>query len=154
MPILNNEDWSVLDVFRKNNASHEEEARVGEMFMLKLYNAKRLSTTLNKLRYVLYMQKMSKTSIHVHLQSLPPTCSAAKYHSYRAYFAVQEWLGNAGNLIPTDWGCEQRGGIIVSCKAACGKRLIDANVAKQDFIVHLDYVFLLYRPNLYQFMST
>ena len=37
-------------------------------------------------------------------ESLPPTTAAAKYHAYRAYFAVQEWLGNS--LQATDWGWE------------------------------------------------
>ena len=35
-------------------------------------------------------------------QLLPPTSDAAKYHSYRAYYQVQQWLGN--ELPPTEWG--------------------------------------------------
>ena len=38
------------------------------------------------------------------LESLPPTTAPAKYQAYRAYFAVQEWLGNS--LQATDWGWE------------------------------------------------
>ena len=49
------------------------------------------------------MQRVNKNS-SFHIQQLPPTSAAAKYHSYRAYFAVQEWLGNPGDLDPTDWG--------------------------------------------------
>ena len=47
---------------------------------------------------------MSKTSSTFQLQSLPPTSSAAKYHSLRIYYADQEWLGNMHTLNPTDWG--------------------------------------------------
>ena len=36
--------------------------------------------------------------------SLPPTPAAEKYHSHRVYFAIQEWLGNLGNLNQTSSG--------------------------------------------------
>ncbi|MES9880176.1 MAG: hypothetical protein ABW185_04765 [Sedimenticola sp.] len=96
-------DCDELDVFQKHDASHAEVARVGESFLLKLYNAKQ-SVSLDKLRYVRYMQKVSKTSSSFKLESLPPTTAAAKYHTYRTYFAIQEWLGNVGDLEPTHWG--------------------------------------------------
>jgi hypothetical protein len=34
--------------------------------------------------------------------SLPPTCDASRYHSYRFYHQVQTWLGNL--LYPLLWG--------------------------------------------------
>ena len=77
-----------------------------------MYNANRLSTTLDWLRFVLYTQKMKKSSSSFQLESLPPTSAAAKYHAYRAYFAVQEWLGNARSLQPTDWGWELHDGML------------------------------------------
>ena len=89
------------------------------------------------------MQRVSRKSLTSDgflLESLPPTSSAAKLHSYRAYFAVQEWLGN-DNIIATDWGWDlfhgrlsltqtERADVpervlkIVSCgcKVACTKR--------------------------------
>ncbi|KAK7491791.1 hypothetical protein BaRGS_00017047 [Batillaria attramentaria] len=41
---------------------------------------------------------------------LPPTSSAARYHSYRVYFQVQEWanLAEKGELLPENWGWELR----------------------------------------------
>ena len=97
-------------------------------------------TTLDKRIYILYMQKVSKSS-SFKLHSLPPTSAAAKYHSYRAYYAVQEWLGNTGDIAPVDWGWEVQDGMlspvlndeavapdnvlkIVSCgcQTDCGKR--------------------------------
>ena len=36
------------------------------------------------------------------LQSLPPTLDDAKFHSYRAYLQVQQWLGNDA-IMPTNW---------------------------------------------------
>ena len=38
------------------------------------------------------------------IQKLPPTNNAAKYHSYRVYYQVQVWLGNASLHEATDWG--------------------------------------------------
>ena len=37
------------------------------------------------------------------IKKLPPTNSAAKYHSFRVYYQVQVWLGNE-NIHATDWG--------------------------------------------------
>ena len=77
----------------------------GRKLLLDLYNSKR-SASLEKLRYIFYTQKVSKMSSSFKLESLPPTSAVAKYHSYRAYFTIQEWLGNVGKLDPTDWGWE------------------------------------------------
>lgn len=141
MAVLERGEWGILDAFQRSDSSHDEVARVGELFLLKLYGASDACNSLDKLRYVLYMQKVSKTSSTFQLQSLPPTSAAAKYHSYRAYYAVQEWLGNVGDIEPTEWGWELQGGmlspiltdrpvapeavlLIVSCgcKTTCGKR--------------------------------
>ena len=110
--------------------------------MLKLYGAKRASS-LDYYRHVMYMQRVSRKSLTSDgflLESVPPTSPAAKLHSYRAYFAVQEWLGN-DNIIAKDWGWDlfhgrlsptqteravapERVLTIVSCgcKVACTKR--------------------------------
>lgn len=139
--VLGKGEWNILDVFKQSDASADEIARVGELFLLKLYNAKQSVTTLDKLRYVQYMQKMSKTSSTFQLRNLPPTSAAAKYQSYRAYFTVQEWVGNVAHLNPTDWGWELKDGTLTSiltdrpiapqqvlyiiscgCKTVCGKR--------------------------------
>ena len=131
----------MLDVFKQSNASADEIVRVGELFLLKLYKAKQSVTALDKLRYVQYMQKMSKISSTFQLQILPPTSAAAKYHSYRAYFTVQKWLGNVAHFNPTEWGRELEDGMITinftdtliapeqvlfiiscGCKTVCDKR--------------------------------
>lgn len=69
--------------------------------------------TLDKLRYIKYMHKVGTKATSFQLQYIPPTSAAAKYHSYQAYFAVQEWLGNVGILQPTQWGWELLDGILV-----------------------------------------
>jgi len=79
------------------------------------------------------------TSSGFKLQSLPPTSAATKFHSYRAYLAVQQWQGN--EMPSTEWGWQYRDGLLVpietdrpvapdqvlkrtscGCKAGCGKR--------------------------------
>ena len=47
------------------------------------------------------------------LENLPPTSAAAKYHSYRTYFTIQEWLGNDGKLDPTDWGWKYQENMLI-----------------------------------------
>ena len=63
--------------------------------------------------YILYTRSVSRSSLSsgFKLESLPPTSAAVKFHSYRAYLAVQQWIGN--NLGPTDWGWQHRDGILV-----------------------------------------
>lgn len=45
---------------------------------------------------------MDFNPIKLDLASLPPTKGSAKYHSFRVYHQVQEWLGN--QLPPEMWG--------------------------------------------------
>ena len=99
------DDLQCLDVFNYKGVSHKDVAQAGEFLMLKLYGAKRASS-LDDYRHVMYMQRVSRKSLTSDgflLESLPQPSPAAKLHSYRAYFAVQEWLGN-DNIIATDWG--------------------------------------------------
>ena len=101
----NHSQCDMFDKFKKCDSSHDEIARVGENFLLHLYKCNK-STSLDKSRYILYTQKVSKMSSSFKLESLLPTSAAAKYHSYRTYFTIQKWLGNLGKLDPTDWGWE------------------------------------------------
>ena len=98
---------------------------------------------MDKYRYILYMKQVTRKSLTsggLKLESLPPTSAAAKYHSFKTYYAIQQWLGN-DEVISTEWGCHFRNGmlhpiaidqpvatekvlLIVSCgcKTSCGKR--------------------------------
>ena len=75
----------------------------GETFLLKLYGAK-TAMTLDRQRYVSYKQKLKNAKITSAflLETLPPTSTAAKQHSFRVYHAVQQSLGVTLN--PLDWG--------------------------------------------------
>ena len=101
--VLNNQNWRELYIFQDPKATHEEIARIGEKFLLALYGAPKHCKSLDELRYLRYMQRINKASTF-HIKDLPPTSAAAAQHNYRVYFTVQEWMGNAGDLEPTDWG--------------------------------------------------
>ena len=46
--------------------------------------------TLNELRYIKFVEKVSGKLTAVLPQALPPTSNAAKYHGWRVYFQVRE----------------------------------------------------------------
>ena len=98
-----------LSTFTDPGSSHEDVANIAESFLLKLYGAVS-STSLNKHHYIMSTRTLSRSSLSsgFKLESLPPTTAAAKFHSNRAYLAVQQWMGN--NLSPADWGRQYRDG--------------------------------------------
>ena len=71
-------------------------ANVGEMFLLKMYGAVS-STSLDKLRYILYTQSVSRSSLSsgFKLESLPPTAAAAIHTVPINIIPVQQWLSCA-----------------------------------------------------------
>lgn len=97
-------------VFLKPKCDHDSIEQAGERLFVMLYNG-RLTDNLDSLRHIRYQQKLmigGKTQVQA--KCLPPTSSAARYHSYRVYFQVQEWatLGKEPCLEPEDWGWELR----------------------------------------------
>ena len=64
---------------------------------------------LNDIRLQKIEQNVIKSVKIINIQKLPPTNSAAKYHSYRVYYQVQVWLGNESPKA-TDWGWELNNG--------------------------------------------
>ena len=86
-------------------------AETGEKLLVRLYKGN-YSDTLDKLRLVKYHEKMSTGSKQIQPKVLPPTTAAAKYHSYRVYYQVQEWacLGTSLTLMPEEWGFQLRRG--------------------------------------------
>jgi hypothetical protein len=62
---------------------------------------------LNTLRYQKYYEKLACKSSQIQLHNLPPTSSAAKYHSFRVYKQIRQWKGED---MPVDgWGWSTRG---------------------------------------------
>ena len=68
-----------LKVLTNRNSTHDEIETVGEMFLLRLYGAKKVES-LDRYRYVTYNRMMSRLSLSSTfiLEALPPTSAAAK----------------------------------------------------------------------------
>ena len=73
----------------------------GEAILLSMYGS--CEENLNILRYKRFCEKVATNTVCVEPKKLPPTSSAAKYHLFRVYYQVQQWMGNS-ELDPCDWG--------------------------------------------------
>ncbi|CAG9817157.1 unnamed protein product [Phaedon cochleariae] len=95
-----------VGVFNSPNATPDDIATAGEMFIMSLYPGK-TSDDLGKRRFQMYVKINSRLPANkkFDLAQLPPTSSSSREHSLRVYLQVQEWLGNP--LPPTDWGFEK-----------------------------------------------
>lgn len=80
-------------------------ARNGCDLIKHIYNCKNNTLTLNDLRFDQYKIMTAKSTFH--FEKLPPTVGAAVQHCYRAYYQLQNWLGNKLNV--TKWGWKEVG---------------------------------------------
>ncbi|KAL8599197.1 hypothetical protein ACOMHN_007913 [Nucella lapillus] len=103
----------------------------GQKVLVDIYGGKQ-GDMLNTLRYVKYMQKLSTSSSAFQPSKLPPTAAAAKFHCFRTYFQVQQWMKlqeDTFQLNAEDWGWEVTGGmllpILTDIAAASENLLID-----------------------------
>ena len=60
--------------------------------------------SLDSLRYKRFCEKVATTTMCIRPQTLPPTSAAAKYHSLRVYYQIQEWKGCSAEMQPLEWG--------------------------------------------------
>ncbi|KAG1670130.1 Sodium-dependent multivitamin transporter [Nymphon striatum] len=71
--------------------------------MVLLFSGKQ-TDYLASLRHSVFKKKVVSASSFVAPARLPPTASATKFHSLRAYYQIMTWLGLESNLDATDWG--------------------------------------------------
>lgn len=91
------------NVFSKANRRAQDIRDAGEKAFVCLYGG-RQNEGLDIIRIGKFGSKVAKSRAIVQVQNLPPTPDAAKYHSYRVYYQVQEWMGNAAAMNPESWG--------------------------------------------------
>ena len=91
------------DVFDSTSSTLGEIESAGEKAMVAIYNGKK-DDTLNGLRLTRYCKKVAKSFNKVEPRSLPPTSSAAKYHSYRVFLQICQWKGKDCDFQPGLWG--------------------------------------------------
>lgn len=75
----------------------------GEKALVSLFGGK-TANGLNALRYQRYFEKLATKTTHIQPQNLPPTASAARYHSMRVYLQVKQWQGEDAEMSIEDWG--------------------------------------------------
>lgn len=92
---------SFISIFNDAQATPDEIASAGEIFFCHLYGKE--TVELNSLRYEKFSQLITKNKLD--LASLPPSKSAARTHSLRAYYQIQKWRSN--DIDPTCWGWER-----------------------------------------------
>ena len=90
-------------VFDLQSSSTQAITTAGEQALVITYNGKP-GELLDSLRYQRFCEKVATNISHVQPQSLPPTSAAAKFHSLRVYFQVQQWKGSGDKLLPVEWG--------------------------------------------------
>lgn len=93
----------VAATFMSCSSSANEIEKSGNSALVAMYNG-RQNDNLDDLRYQQFCEKTARNTIAVDPSSLPPTSSAAKFHSLRVYQQVQVWLGNEINVPPEQWG--------------------------------------------------
>ena len=98
---INEQFRQLAGVFNRSDSSREDVIEAGEKALLSVFNAAS-TESLNSLRYIKYCQKVATGNVCLQPENLPPTSSAASFHSLRVYLQVQEWKQN--QLRPQDWG--------------------------------------------------
>ena len=102
-------------IFTTTRSSREEIIAAGEKALVVLYGGK-TDDTLDTLRHVKYIQKLSSCTTTLQPNKLPPTSAAAQFHSLRTYHQVQEWISATEvasfQMDPTDWGWEITGNVM------------------------------------------
>ncbi len=84
----------------------------GERILICMYNGKP-GESINSVRYKRFCERVAKNTSHIQPQTLPPTSSAAKFHSLRVYYQVQQWKGKGDSLKPEEWGWRESEGILI-----------------------------------------
>lgn len=91
----------ITQTFLNPLSSPDEIAVAGEKVLSALYTGDiHPDQSLDTLRFTLFAKSVSKRKVD--LARLPPTCDAARYHSYRCFHQIQTWLGNT--ISPEEWG--------------------------------------------------
>ena len=106
----------------------------GERALVLLCGGK-LEESLDELRARKFSEKVATSARSVQVQTLPPTSNAARYHSQRAYYQAQVWMGEE-DLNRKDWGWHLSDGRMLPRKmdllASCtGISLEDYSVSMQ-----------------------
>ncbi|KAG7165603.1 hypothetical protein Hamer_G013102 [Homarus americanus] len=76
---------------------------LGSKAMAVLFGGKS-TDSLASLHYNLLIKKIVSAKSFVTPESLPPTKSSTKYHSFRKYYQIMVWTGKESDMNAVDWG--------------------------------------------------
>ena len=93
----------------QEDSSNEDIVQSGEVALVLLYGGSE-DERLDALRYKRFRENVASSTKYVEARSLPPTSAAAKFHSLRVYYQVQEWKGHASDMDPEEWGWKNSSG--------------------------------------------
>ena len=88
-------------VFTANSRSHEEIESDGSKTMSIIFKGN-TDQTLNSLHHKRLIDEFDTAECLVKYETLPPTGSATKYHSFRTYCPIIQWMRES-NLRAVDW---------------------------------------------------
>lgn len=97
---------SCSKIFTSKNIDKEEIIKHGHRMFVHLFGGKEES--LSSLRHHIFTKKALTGNIFITPERLPPTASAASFHSLRVYFQIMIWMEMGSDMNPTEWGwkCE------------------------------------------------
>ncbi len=90
-------------IFCSELVTKDEIINAGEQVMVQLFKGK-AGKKLNALRFEKYKEKVATETSKVLAKRLPPTESATRYHSLRAYYQIQSWMMRDTELNPLEYG--------------------------------------------------
>ena len=96
-------------------SSHDAVTEAGEKAIVCLYGGKPCERLID-VRSRKFKEKVLTSASAVEVKTLPPTPSAALYHSLRVFLQVRIWMDVGDNLEPTEWGWEQKNDTFVPKK--------------------------------------
>ena len=105
-------------VFAVESATLKDISAAGEQVLVNVYNGTS-AESLDYLCYKRFCEKVATNTMCIHLQTLPPTSSAAKYHSLHVYFQIQEWKGCSAEMQPLEWGRKKSEGKLMQYSLIC-----------------------------------
>lgn len=82
---------NVAEIFCKEDRTQAEIEDAGKKAILLLYGCRK-DETLQELRYRVFKEKVASSKTFVKPERLPPTESAVKYHAFRTYFQILQWM--------------------------------------------------------------
>ena len=99
---LNSSDFQAeSEIFTTLNRSQEEIKDAGLRATLSLYGARKCELMAN-LRARMMAEKVLNSATFVNPERLPPTEDALKYHSFRCYLQILNWISM--ELTRENWG--------------------------------------------------